>query len=76
MCRIILLFFALVTSATTFAQTTEDQINVYLDCPGCDLNYVKNEIKFVNYANDPLRAQVHILVSSQTTGSSGAIHQL
>lgn len=58
------------------AQTTDDQINVYLDCPGCDLNYVKNEINFVNYANDPLRAQVHILVSSQSTGSSGAIHQL
>lgn len=76
MCRILILFFALVTSTISFAQTTENQINVYLDCPGCDLNYVKNEIKFVNYANDPLRAQVHILVSSQTTGSSGTVHQL
>ncbi|MDX2072172.1 MAG: hypothetical protein SFV55_27300 [Haliscomenobacter sp.] len=76
MCRILFLFFALAKGATAFAQVTEDQINVYLDCPGCDLNYVKNEIKFVNYANDPLRAQVHILVSSQTTGSSGAVHQL
>lgn len=76
MCRILILFFVLITGVTTFAQTTEDQINVYLDCPGCDLNYVKNEIKFVNYANDPLRAQVHILVSSQSTGGSGAVHQL
>lgn len=76
MCRILILFFALVTSAVSFAQTAEDQINVFLDCPGCDLNYVKNEIKFVNYANDPLRAQVHILVSSQSTGGSGAVHQL
>lgn len=76
MCRILILFFVLTTGVTTFAQTTEDQINVYLDCPGCDLNYVKNEIKFVNYANDPLRAQVHILVSSQSTGGSGAVHQL
>jgi len=76
MCRILILFFVLIAGVTTFAQTTEDQINVYLDCPGCDLNYVKNEIKFVNYANDPLRAQVHILVSSQTTGSSGVVHQL
>ena len=76
MCRILFLFVALITTVVAFAQTTEDQINVYLDCPGCDLNYVKNEIKFVNYANDPLRAQVHILVSSQTTGSSGVVHQL
>ncbi|WP_421800138.1 hypothetical protein [Haliscomenobacter sp.] len=76
MCRILILFFALVTSAVSFAQTAEDQINVFLDCPGCDLNFVKNEIKFVNYANDPLRAQVHILVSSQSTGGSGAVHQL
>lgn len=76
MCRILIPFFVLMTSFTGYAQTPEDQINVYLDCPGCDLNYVKNEIKFVNYANDPLRAQVHILVSSQSTGGSGAVHQL
>lgn len=74
--RIAALFFSLLSGLAITAQTTEDQIKVYLDCPGCDLNYVKNEIKFVNYANDPLRAQVHILVSSQTTGSSGAVHQL
>lgn len=76
MCRILFLFVALITSVAAFAQTAEDQINVYLNCPGCDLNYVKNEINFVNYANDPLRAQVHILVSTQTTGGSGAVHQL
>lgn len=76
MCRILTPFFVLMTCFTAYAQTPEDQINVYLDCPGCDLNYVKNEIKFVNYANDPLRAQVHILVSSQSTGSSGSVHQL
>lgn len=76
MCRILIPFIVLMTSFTAYAQTAEDQINVFLDCPGCDLNYVKNEIKFVNYANDPLRAQVHILVSSQSTGGSGAVHQL
>jgi hypothetical protein len=62
----------LLISGAAFAQTTEEQINVFLDCPSCDLNFIKNEVNFVNYANDPLRAQLHILVSSQPTGAGGS----
>ena len=76
MFKSILLLTLMGLGASAFAQTTEDQINIYLNCPSCDVNYVKNEINFVNYANDPLRAQVQILVSVQSTGAGGTLHHL
>ena len=76
MFKSILLLTLMGIGASAFTQTTEDQINIYLNCPSCDVNYVKNEINFVNYANDPLRAQVQILVSVQSTGAGGTLHHL
>lgn len=47
--------------------------NVYLDCSrrSCDINYIRTEITFVNYVSDRKDADVHILVTQQTTGSGG-----
>jgi hypothetical protein len=72
-CTLLALFVVAIAAS---AQTSDDQINIYLNCPSCDINYIKNEINFVNYANDPLRAQVQILVSAQSTGAGGALHHL
>jgi hypothetical protein len=44
---------------------------VFLDCPSCDSNYIRTEITFVNYVRDRKEADVHILVTTQTTGSGG-----
>ncbi|MEK9136323.1 MAG: hypothetical protein AAB393_04315, partial [Bacteroidota bacterium] len=46
-------------------------IRVYLDCSGCDREHVKSEITFVNYVRDRHDAQVHILITTQRTGSGG-----
>jgi hypothetical protein len=46
-------------------------IKVFLDCDGCDLDYIKTEITFVNYVRDRLEAQVHVLITTQATGSGG-----
>ena len=72
-CTLLALFVVAIAAS---AQTSDDQINIYLNCPSCDINFIKNEINFVNYANDPLRAQVQILVSTQSTGAGGALHHL
>jgi hypothetical protein len=47
--------------------------NVFLDCSRriCDLNYIRTEITFVNYVRDRESADVHILVTSERTGSGG-----
>ena len=47
--------------------------NVYLDCArrNCDFDFIKTEITFVNYVRDRQSADVHIIVTRQTTGSGG-----
>jgi hypothetical protein len=53
-----------------------DHLDIFLDCPTCDMNFIRTNLDFVNHATDPAVAQVHILVSVQGTGSGGAVHQL
>jgi len=49
---------------------------VYVDCDGCDIEYVKTEITFVNYVRDRKEAQVHVLITIQSTGSGGREYTL
>ncbi len=51
-------------------------LKVFLDCGSCDLEYIKTEITFVNYVRDRLEAQVHILISTQSTGGGGTEYTL
>src|SRR5260370_10522765 len=43
---------------------------VFLDCPDtfCDFDYYRTEITFVNWVRDRQFAQVHVLVTTQSTG--------
>jgi len=52
--------------------------NVFLDCSrrDCDMDYIRTEITFVNYVRDPQSADVHILVTRQSTGSGGSEYTL
>ena len=49
---------------------------VYIDCSLCDIEYIKTEITFVNYVRDPKEAQVHILITYQSTGGGGKEYTL
>jgi hypothetical protein len=49
---------------------------IFIDCGSCDLEYVKNEIPFVNYVRDRKEADVHVLVTTQTTAASGKEYTL
>jgi hypothetical protein len=51
-------------------------LRVYIDCGFCDLEYIKTEITFVNYVRDRKEAQLHILISIQSTGSGGREYAL
>jgi len=49
-----------------------DKPSVYLDCGyGCDLDYMKKELSFVDFYIDPNSVNVHILISSEVTGNGG-----
>lgn len=49
---------------------------VFIDCNSCDMDYFRTEITFVNHVRDRKDAQVHILVTTQTTGSGGTEYTL
>ena len=54
------------------AQEPDDRpeaLRVFLDCGrGCDRNYLRREITFVNYVRDRRDAQVHVLVTNEQSG--------
>ncbi len=54
------------------ARQHELALRVFLDCDrGCDFDYLRREVDFVNYVRDRRDAQVHVLVTLRRTGSRG-----
>ena len=41
---------------------------IFLDCQRCDFDYLRREVTFVNYVRDRRDAQVHVLVTTRSTG--------
>lgn len=68
---------ALVSPPAAIAQEAPDSrpktdaLRVFLDCGNCDFDYLRREIPFVNYVRDRKEGDVHILVTTQSTGSGG-----
>jgi hypothetical protein len=48
-------------------------LNLFLDCraPGCDFNYLRTELTWVNYVRDRSDAHVHVIATALGTGSGG-----
>ncbi len=44
---------------------------VFIDCRGCDRDFFREEIPYVNYVRDRKDADVHVLITDQRTGSGG-----
>ena len=72
---------ALTRGAQAHAQTVppapdvrqEDALRIFVDCGdlACDPDYLRTEIRIVNYVRDRQDAQVYILVATQPTGAGG-----
>lgn len=62
-----------------FTQSSSAKINVFLDCTQswlCDFDYVRSEMKIVNFVRDRFDADVHVLVNTQRSSSGGTQAQL
>lgn len=59
------------TGQTDIEELKKDAPKVFLDCGSCDIDYIRTEITFVNYVRDRKEAQVHVLITTQGTGSGG-----
>ena len=55
-----------------------DPLRVYLDCQDtrCDFDFLRRELGWVDWVRDRADAQVHLLVTSQGTGSGGREYTL
>ena len=61
------------TKATVRDHGQSTALRVYLDCQetGCDRDFLVTEMKWVNWMRDRLDAEIHVLVTSEATGSGG-----
>ncbi|NNE36501.1 MAG: hypothetical protein HKN13_14800, partial [Rhodothermales bacterium] len=49
--------------------STDASLSVFLDCDRCDNSYIRSEIDFVNYVRDRTDADIHLLITRESTGS-------
>ncbi len=71
---LILLFFLSVAEA----QEHKGKLKVFIDCSNtfCDQTFIRSEINMVDFLLDRVAADVHVLITSQNTGSGGDQFQL
>ncbi len=68
---LVFLFIELLNAQTNQRLIKENTFNVFIDCPSCDIDYLKEKIEYVNFVWDRKDADVHILFSEQKTGGEG-----
>jgi hypothetical protein len=63
--------------AAPAAQPAAEALRVFLDCNAfCDGEYLRREITYVNWMRDRADADVHLLITSQSTGGGGQQYNL
>jgi hypothetical protein len=78
--RVPLLIISSFLTVSAFAQSPgpdslvqrEDGLRIFIDCARCDMNYIREEIPYVNYVRDVKEAQLYVLETRETTGSGGS----
>lgn len=70
------LIFMLISTAN--AQKNLAKLSVFFDCQTypCDFDYLRNEIKWVDFVRDRFDAAVHLQVRSQSTGGGGNAYEV
>ena len=73
----ILLAHAGVAAAQDAPTSAPDRVRVFLDCSFfCDENYLRQEITVIDYMRDRKDADLHILVTTQSTGGGGTSYTI
>lgn len=70
-----LLLFALFISNAQEVSITDslrkDAVKLFIDCSYCDMNYIRQQIPYVNYVRDIKDAELYLRETRQNTGSGG-----
>jgi len=72
------LVWLLTLGAPSLAESQNVRPNVFFDCNArnCNSQYYRTEIDWVNWVNDKEVADVHVIMTSQTTGAGGNEYRL
>ena len=70
----LLLIISIFFSFQSFSQSSNSDLNLYLDCGKCDQSYLKQNLSYVSFVRDQKFADVYILVRTQKNGSGGITH--
>jgi hypothetical protein len=71
--------FVLIVGSPVHAQVAaavDETLRVFFDCRGCDFDYIRTEMDYVDWVRDRADADVHILVSTEFTGSGGRAYTI
>jgi len=75
-----LAFRSLPAQDSTRATAQDSAIRVFVDCPGfssgCDFDFFRTEITFVNYVRNREDADVHVLITTLPTGGGGSAYTI
>ncbi len=71
-----ILFFFSASSQNDSKNT--GKLKVFIDCSStwCDMSFIRTEINLVDFMLDRIAADVHVLITEQSTGSGGSNYQL
>ncbi len=75
---IFLLSFTILFSLAQNSTQTTQRLKVFIDCSNtwCDMTFIKTEINIVDFLLDYQAADLHVLITQQSTGSGGSQYQL
>ena len=82
LCLVVLLGFAQPLAAQQPTSSTpppfQQTLRLFLDCSGvsCDLDFFRTEIDWVDYVRNREDSDIHLLITSQPTGSGGTEYTL
>jgi spore coat protein U-like protein len=72
----LLLSYSVVTAQEPAFSCAFRPLNLFLNCQNCYQDFVKTEIKFVNYVRDKQSADVDLFISSQMAGAGNTEYNL
>ena len=74
-CCVAIIFWMSIFTSAAFSQGIEleatDRLALFLDCEFCDEVFIRQELSYVDHVRDREVADVHVLVTQQSTGSGG-----
>jgi hypothetical protein len=71
---ILLLLFTGILCAQEYH--SNEFLRVFMDCDDCDMNRLREEVKFIHYVRDRELADVHVFVDEMGTGGGGVTYSI